>query len=91
MIATHHQAAGAGEASGGGPARTAADLLGLAAAPTFALMAVLTGVLGGGAPDMLCAATQDAWPLGGMGLMYGLMSAVHLAPWLRLISSRYRR
>lgn len=91
MIATHHQAAGAGEASGGAPARKAADLLGLAAAPTFALMAVLTGVPGGGPPDMLCAAMHDAGPLSGMGLMYGLMSAFHLAPWLRLIPSRYRR
>ena len=91
MIATHHQVAGAGEASGGRPARKAADLLGLAAAPTFALMAVLNGVSGGGAPDMLCATMHDVWPLSGMGLMYGLMSAFHLAPWLRLISCRWQR
>jgi len=66
----------------------AADWLCLAAAPTFALMALLTGVFGGGAPDMLCSAAQDASPLGGMVPMYVLMSAVHSAPWLKLISSR---
>ena len=65
-----------------------ADWLCLAAAPTFALMALLTGVFGGGAPDMLCSAAQDASPLGGMVPMYVLMSAVHSAPWLKLISSR---
>ena len=32
----------------------AADWLYLAAAPTFAIMALLTGVLGGGSPDTLC-------------------------------------
>jgi hypothetical protein len=66
----------------------AADWLSLAAAPTFALMALLTGVLGGGAPDMLCGAAPDASPLGGMVPMYWLMSASHSAPWLKLISGR---
>ena len=69
----------------------AADWLCLAAAPTFALMALLTGVFAGGAPDMLCSAAQDASPLGGMVPMYALMSAVHSAPWLKLISSRRNR
>jgi hypothetical protein len=66
----------------------AADWLSLAAAPIFAMMALLTGVLGGGPPDTLCSAAQDASPLSGMALMYGLMSIVHLAPWLRLLSCR---
>jgi hypothetical protein len=65
-----------------------AGWLGLAAAPTFAIMALLTAVLGGGAPDMLCSAAQDASQLGGMVPMYLLMSAFHSAPWLKLISSR---
>ncbi len=69
--------------------RGAADGLALAAAPTFAIMAVLTGVLGGGPPDMLCsAAQQDASLLSGMVPMYLLMSAFHSAPWLKLVSSR---
>jgi hypothetical protein len=66
----------------------AADWLCLAAAPTFAMMALVTGALGGGPTDMFCSAAQDASPLSGMVPMYLLMSAVHSAPWLRLISSR---
>src|SRR5581483_6893275 len=31
---------------------------------------------------------HDASPLGGMALMYALMSVFHAAPWLKLISSR---
>ena len=69
-------------------ARGAADGLCLAAAPTFAIMALLTGVLGGGPTDMLCSAAQNASPLSGMVPMYLLMSAFHLAPWLKLISAR---
>jgi hypothetical protein len=68
-------------------ARRAANGLYLAAAPTFAIMALLTGVFGGGSPDALCS-TASASPLGGMVPMYLLMSAFHLAPWLKLISSR---
>jgi hypothetical protein len=62
-------------------------LLSLAAAPTFAIMAVLTGVHAGSAPDMLCSAMQDGSPLSGMIPMYVLMSAFHSAPWLRLITN----
>ena len=65
-------------------------LLSLAAAPTFAMMALLTGVLGGGSPDALCS-VASASPLGGMVPMYLLMSAFHLSPWLKLLSSRRRR
>jgi hypothetical protein len=65
-----------------------ADWLCLAAAPAFALMALLTGVLGGGQPQMLCSAMAGPSLLNGMVLMYVLMSAFHSAPWLRLISRR---
>ena len=61
------------------------DWLCLAASPTFALMALLTGVLGGGPLDIVCSAAHG--PLGGMVPMYLLMSAFHSAPWLKLISS----
>ncbi len=67
-----------------------ADWLSLAAAPTFALMGLLTGVLGG-KPDVLCAALQGWSPLSGMVPMYLLMSAFHLAPWLKLIASQRGR
>ena len=62
-------------------ARGAAEWLSLAAAPIFAGMALLTAL--SGLPDMICA---SASPLNGMAAMYGLMSAFHLAPWLKLIS-----
>ncbi|MGY8677993.1 hypothetical protein Q2941_09250 [Bradyrhizobium sp. UFLA05-153] len=65
----------------------AANWLRLAAAPTFAIMALLTAVLGGGSLDALCS-TAGASPFGGMVPMYLLMSAFHLAPWLKLIGSR---
>jgi hypothetical protein len=87
-MAPRHEVASAPAGSGNALALGAADLLCLAAAPTFAIMAVLTYVLGSGAPDMLCA---DASPLGGMLPMYVLMSAFHLAPWLRLVSGRGSR
>jgi hypothetical protein len=67
-------------------ARGAADWLSLAAAPTFAAMALLSGVFGGGHADMLCATVHEVSPLGGMVQMYLLMSAFHLAPWLKWIS-----
>jgi len=65
-----------------------ADRLGLAAAPTFAVMAALTGLMEAGSPDILCSAAQHAPFLGGMGPMYLLMSAFHSPPWLRLVSRR---
>ena len=76
----------------GGPAKSgplgATECLSLAAAPTFAVMALLTAVLGGGPLAMLCSASPDASPLTGMIPMYVLMSAFHAAPWLKLISNR---
>ena len=67
----------------------AAHFLHLAAAPTFAIMALLTGVLGGGSPDAVCSMV-NASPLNGMVPMYWLMSAFHSAPWLRLIGNGRR-
>ncbi|MDF2117702.1 hypothetical protein PY365_19155 [Roseiarcaceae bacterium H3SJ34-1] len=58
------------------------EWLSLAAAPTFAAMALLTNSLGG-APEMLCT-TGGTW-LTGMVPMYLLMSAFHSAPWLKLM------
>jgi hypothetical protein len=73
--------------NGNAAATGAADFLYLAAAPTFAIMALLTAVLGGGPMDAMCSVAA-ASPLGGMVPMYLLMSAFHLAPWLKLVSSR---
>ncbi|MBH5403134.1 hypothetical protein HZZ13_35875 [Bradyrhizobium sp. CNPSo 4010] len=68
-------------------ARHLARWLALAATPTFAIMAVLTAMIGGGPADMLCGAGQGSL-LGGMVPMYLLMSAFHAAAWLRLIAER---
>ena len=74
-------------ADGAAVARAAADWLSLVAAPTFAMMALVTAVLGGGA-EPLCLAAQGGSLLSGMVPMYLLMTAFHSAPWLRLISGR---
>lgn len=66
--------------------RQAADWLALAAAPTFALMALLTGVLEAGGHQMTCPAATPMSALGGMVPMYVLMSGFHLTPWVKLIS-----
>jgi hypothetical protein len=80
-IGRPHHAAAAGGWLGG--------WIGLAAAPTFAGMAVLTAVSGGDA-DMMCGAGHGGsalgWPaIGGMVPMYVLMSAFHAGPWVRLM------
>ncbi len=68
------------------PAVDAAGWLGLAAAPTFALMAWISAV---GSPDMtMCSATSAVVPINDMALMYVLMSLFHLLPWMKLLSIR---
>ncbi len=61
----------------------AIDWLRLAAAPAFAIMALLTG---DGPMPMIC--TSDASLLTGMVPMYVLMSIFHAPPWLKLIANR---
>ena len=69
-----------------GLSQVAARALSLAAAPTFAIMALVVAI---GPADMVCMSGQGLFSLQGMlqGMvpMYALMSAFHLAPWLRLI------
>jgi hypothetical protein len=67
------------------PKLRADRLLSLAAAPIFAMMALLTVVFDGGPVDAICS-VAGAPPLGGMVPMYLLMSAFHSAPWIKLIS-----
>lgn len=68
-------------------ARRFAGWLSLAAAPTFAVMALLTALFESDASALLCGPAA-AFPLGGMVPMYLLMSLFHLAPWLRLAARR---
>ena len=67
-----------------------ANWLGLAAAPTFAAMALLTAASGGDSMGALCTSQggQGVSPFGGMVWMYVLMSVFHAAPWLRLLRRR---
>jgi hypothetical protein len=60
--------------------------LSLAAAPTFAAMALLTGIHDGSVPSVLCSSGHGGSPFTGMVPMYLLMSAFHMRPWLRLFS-----
>lgn len=66
----------------------AADWLSLGAAPVFALMAVLTMLLGEGHAGLLCSQASAPSPLTGMAPMYLLMALFHLAPWLRLAAEK---
>ncbi|GAB3684362.1 hypothetical protein [Salinisphaera aquimarina] len=67
----------------------AADWLGLAASPSFALMAWIAGT---GAPGTaLCSAAPAGLSIGGMAWMYLLMSVFHMSPWLRIASDRLQR
>lgn len=70
----------------GSAAPALAGWLGLAAAPTFAAMALFTWASGGDA-DMICSMHAMS-PLSGMAPMYLLMSAFHLSPWLKLAARR---
>lgn len=58
--------------------------LSLAAAPTFAVMALATGLLGGDPASIICSGSGMS-PLSGMTVMYALMAVFHLPPWARLM------
>lgn len=68
--------------------RGLADLLRLAAAPSYAFMAIFIAVFGESPKDMLCMGMHHASALSGMAWMYVLMSAFHSAPWLKLIAAQ---
>jgi hypothetical protein len=61
----------------------------MAAAPTFAAMAISTTSLSGNGMGMICGVEPS--PLAGMASMYLLMSVFHSAPWLKLIGNRLSR
>lgn len=79
---------GATRRESGDSAGRLARLLALAAAPTFAIMAVSTGFFGDSMPDTVCSATPPGLPLNGMVIMYALMSVFHASPWLAMLSRR---
>lgn len=71
-------------------AREVADWLPLAASPAFGAMALWSGLNDSQPTAALCAAAGVS-PLGGMTVMYLLMSVIHLAPWLKMLSERSDR
>jgi glycerol-3-phosphate acyltransferase PlsY len=69
-----------------GQAVDLAGWLGLAAAPTFALMAWISAV---SSPGMtMCSAASAFMPINDMALMYLLMSLFHASPWLKVFPAR---
>lgn len=64
--------------------------LGLAAAPTFALMGLRTALFGAH-PSMLGTAMRSSSAMSGMTLMYLLMSVFHSSPWVKMLASRMGR
>jgi len=78
MIASHRETAGSSAGINNTAALGVADWLSLAAAPTFAIMALLVG------------ASSESSPLSGMVLMYVLMAAFESVAWLKLVSNRRR-
>lgn len=56
-----------------------AELLRFAAAPTFAVMALISGAAGSSPLESFCGSGS---PLTGMASMYTLMCVFHTGPWL---------
>jgi hypothetical protein len=73
---SHGEAEGSSGRRGSTAALGAAEWLSLAAAPTFAIIALLV------------AGSSDSSPLSGMVLMYVLMAAFESVAWLKLICNR---
>jgi hypothetical protein len=65
-------------------ARDVAGWIGLAAAPTFALMAWIAAT--DTSRIAICSSTSGMPPIDGMAWMYLLMSLFHVSPWLKLAS-----
>lgn len=74
--------------AGTGRAYNATYWIGLAASPTFVVMAWMTAKDGSRAE--VCSVALGLLPINGMAWMYLLMSLFHVPPWLKLASSRPR-
>lgn len=70
----------------GGTVNTIDDLLYLAAAPTFALMTLLSVTMDADIIVSVCSTSTSLFAPRGMPMMYLLMTLFHFPPWLRLFS-----
>ena len=69
-----------------GIAHRVADALALAASPTFAIMALVNGIIDGGAAQMPGMSSHVS-SMSGMVTMYLLMSGFHAGAWLKRLSA----
>jgi hypothetical protein len=76
-----------GERTSGSGLAAAPGWLALAAAPTFAAMAVWSASSPGSGPP-LCTGNTAGFDPGGMPAMYLLMAVFHASPWLRALRQR---
>jgi hypothetical protein len=65
-------------------------VLTFAATPVFAVMAAVSAMPADSARGAFCSVIHQT-TLGGMTMMYALMSAFHLPPWLKSIARRRKR
>ena len=70
-------------------ARDTAGWIGLAAAPTFAVMAWITAT--DTSRIAICVSASGMPPIDGMAWMYLLMSLFHVSPWLRFVPGLKRQ
>ena len=83
MIATRTNRSSPNRAGDASKAPGLTGWLQLAAAPTFAALALANAL--GGPAYMLCSAGHGMASPGGMTLMYALMGLFHAAPWWKLV------
>lgn len=75
----------------GSPSRLtskASGWIGLAATPTFALMAWISA--SGSQDIMMCSGASTFAAVNSMAVMYVLMSLFHLSPWMKLFAARFQ-
>ncbi len=66
----------------------ASGWIGLAATPTFALMAWISA--SGSQDIMMCSGASTFVSVNSMAVMYVLMSLFHLPPWMKLFAARFQ-